>query len=429
MNRRDFIEKVGGISVACTTSGLSLFSGSSIAKSRAKVVIVGGGYGGATVATTLRRLDPTIEITLIEANRFYYSAYMNNLVISGVRSESFIKNGYDNLADAGVNIVIDKVVDIQDRYVRTQSGEKYWFDRCIVSPGIDFSWVEGHGPNSSVTHAYKAGRQAKILHRQLRSMRDGGIVIVSAPRNPFSCPPAPYERVSQIAYYLKKNKPRSKIIILDPKDKFSMYGLYMEGWKMHYGYGSSDSLITWVRGGQGGALEAVHASTNTAVAALDEFRADVLNVIPDQKAGKLAFRTGLVNGHWCPINMTTFESVFRNKVYVIGDAALAKGLPKTAGTASSQAKVCALSVVTSLQEKDLLAPSFSQVCYALITPTDGVSVGTTYGYDSSRKKAQRTSGGLTPSGQYRRNRDRELEAENAIIQYKTIVKNSFLTDI
>ena len=428
-NRRDFL-KVSGGTVGAAAAGFSIYTPSASA-AKARVVVVGGGMGGATAARYIKKADPAIDVTLIEANPTYHSCFMSNFVIAGERKLDYLAHGYAGLAGEGINIVHDTVIAIDDNAVKTRGGKSYGFDRCVVSPGVDFKFAEGHNEelaNTSITHAWKAGKQTQLLHNQLKSMKDGGTVIIGAPRNPFRCPPGPYERTSLIAGYLKKNKPKSKVIVLDPKDKFSKFGLFNEGWKTHYGYGTDNSLITWVKGADGGAIEEVSAKDMTVSAAVEDFEGDVINIIPDQKAGAIAFTAGLTDDSgWCPVNLHTFESTIRKNIHVIGDASQAKGMPKSGYAASSEAKVCAAGIVALLNGHAPGSPAYVNTCYSVISfePKDGISVAAIYKLREDGSKIQKMSGGLTPSGDKRNAANRAREVDYALSWYENITSNTF----
>ena len=253
--------------------------------------------------------------------------------------------------------------------------------------------------------------QTKLLHDQLHSMKNGGTVIVAPPRNPFRCPPGPYERVSQMAHYLKHNKPKSKIIVLDSKDKFSKFGLFTNGWKKHYGYGTENSMIDWIPAYKGGKIEGVDANARVVTAEFDDFKADVINIIPAQKAGKIAFTAGLVNeSGWCPIKGDTFESTIHKNIHVIGDAAVASPLPKSGYAANSEAKVCAAAIVALLNSDKIPDPTFVNTCYSVIAPGNGISVAMVYGYKDGKIIKIKGSGGLTPDETFdAKLRSREVE--------------------
>ncbi len=429
LNRRDFLKVSGG---AATATGLGMYTGSSFAGSKGRVVVVGGGLGGATVAKYIKRGDAAIDVTIIESNKTYYTGFTSNLTLTGMVTMEQLAHTYEGLTAMGIKVVHDTVTEIGDNYVKTAGGGKHDFDRCVVSPGVDFKYVEGHSEeiaNKSVTHAYKSGPQMTLFGNQLKAMKDGGTVVIGAPRNPFRCPPGPYERVSQVAAYLKANKPKSKIILLDPKDKFSKFGLFREAWKIHYGFTPDNdgegSMIHWVKGAAGGAIESIEADSNTAVCSVDEFKADVLNVIPDMKAGNIAHAAGLTDGDWCPVDLQTFESKKRANIYIIGDSSAAKGLPKSGYAASSEAKVCAASIVAAMNGKGAPIPAYTNTCYSVVHPTDAFSVAAVYQLAADKSKVMKVSGGLTPSGDKRNAAHRLREVQYALSWYDNITSDAF----
>ncbi len=398
ITRRRFVQTAGAVTAAGAVGVPHLALGAS-----KKVVVVGGGTGGATAAKYLRMTDPNIDVTLIEANEHYYTCYLSNEVLSGDRSIDSIRFGYTGLAQHGVNVVHDKVtgIDAAARMVMTAGGHSFNYDRCIVAPGIDFKWdaIEGYDANvaETVTHAWKAGSQTATLRKQLEAMKDGGTVVIAAPPNPFRCPPGPYERASQIAMYLQRHKPKSKVLILDPKDKFSKFGLFTGAWKKLYGYGTDNSLITWVKGAEGGKIEGVDAGSMTVAAEVEDVKGDVINIIPPQKAGHIAHVAGLANDSgWCPVDLQTFESTIHPGVHVIGDASIAKGMPKSGYAANSEAKVCAVAVAAMLDGKPAPIPAYVNTCYSIAGENYGFSVAAVYKLAEDKSKIHKVSGGLTP---------------------------------
>ena len=398
--RRSFLQVAGVAAATTTTLGCRAFAIGGAAK---KVVIVGGGIGGCTTAKYLKLMDASLDVTLIEANRDYYTCFMSNEVIAGERSLESIHFGYTGLARHGVKVVHDWVesIDAHKRVVETRDGKRFHYDRCVVSPGIDFRWdtIEGYDAKvaEKIPHAWKAGSQTITLRRQLQAMNDGGIVLIAPPPYPYRCPPGPYERVSLIAAYLKRHKPRSKIIILDPKDRFSKFELFTEGWKRHYGYGTDDAMIEWVSGFEGGSIESVDPATKTVQADVEAFKGDVLNIIPAQKAGRIAFDAGLVDDRgWCPVDGKTFESTVHRNIHVIGDAAAASPLPKAGYAANTEAKVCAAAVVALFNGDTLSRPSWVNTCYSMIYPGEGISVAMVYAYRDGRIVKVEGAGGTTP---------------------------------
>ena len=410
-DRRKFIYAAGAATAAGALGAPELALGAT-----KKVVVVGGGSGGATAAKYLRLADPTIEVTLIEANKAYHTCYMSNEVLGGDRTMSQIRFGYEGLASHGVKVVHDLVTDIDSdkRIVKTASQQNFAYDRCIVAPGIDFRWdtIEGYDEDvaNTIPHAWKAGQQTQTLLNQLRAMEDGGTVIIAAPPNPFRCPPAPYERASQIAHYLKYNKPKSKILILDPKARFSKMDLFLQGWKDLYGYGTDNSMIEWHGAEDAAGVVKVDAGNRSVSTQFDDvFRGDVINVIPAQKAGKIAFNTGLTNkSGWCPVNLQTFESKYRPNIHVVGDSSIAKAMPKSGYAANSEAKVCAGAVAALLNGKMAPVPSYISTCYSIIGPDYGISVAAVYQLARDRSKIARMSGGLTAVDASAETRRREV---------------------
>lgn len=395
-SRRDFLK------IAGATGAVSAFAVSGCAMGPSgtgpRVVVVGGGFGGSTAARYIKKFGPDFRVTLIEPGRNYVTCPFSNAYLGGIVDLNTITHGYGGLAKAGVHVVHDLVtgLDGANKTITLSSGKTVEYDRLIVSPGIDFKWDLGYDEAASLLapHAYKAGSQTVLLKKQLEAMDDGGTVIIAPPGNPFRCPPGPYERASMIAYYLKHHKPRSKVLILDRKDKFSKQGAFMEGWKRRYG-----SLIEWVPAKDVGNITSVDAGARTISTEMDTHKAGVLNFIPNQKAGKVAHVMGLTNGgDWCPVDQITFESSVVPGVHVIGDAAVVKGMPKSGNAANSQAKVCAWAVVQLLSGASEVEPAVtSNTCYSLVSDDYGIHVsviwkGTPEGYE-------KTSGGVAPANQ------------------------------
>ncbi|MBL3600136.1 MAG: FCSD flavin-binding domain-containing protein [gamma proteobacterium endosymbiont of Lamellibrachia anaximandri] len=413
ITRRSFVKGAG----AATAVGMIGTPFIALGASK-KVVVVGGGTGGATAAKYLKLADPTIDVTLIEANKHYYTCYLSNEVLSGDRTIDSIKFGYSGMGKHGVTIVHDIVtgIDAGKRVVKTKGGKSFNYDRCIVAPGVDFKWetIEGYDANvaESIPHAWKAGSQTVTLRKQLLAMKDGGTVCITAPPNPFRCPPGPYERASQIAHYFKQHKPKSKIIILDPKPKFSKMGLFVQGWKDLYGYGTDNSMIEWhgtPKGSDDNVISEIDAKSRTVTTGFNEVKADVLNVIPAQKAGKIAFAAGLTKGDWCPIDLHTFESTIHKNIHVIGDAAIAKGMPKSGYAANSEAKVCAAAIAAMLNGQEFGTPAYVNTCYSIIGTDYGISVAAVYRLAKDGSKITKVSGGLTPKDASSEMRAREVQ--------------------
>ncbi len=396
ITRRQFLKLAGG-ATAAGMIGAPFIAGAAGGK---RVVVVGGGAGGATAARYLRMSDPSISVTLIEANPNYHTCFMSNEVLSGERKLDSIKFNYEGLKKRGVNVVQDTVtaIDATARKVMTASGKTFEYDRAIVSPGIDFKYeaIQGYSADvaETIPHSWKAGPQTALLRKQLEGMKDGGVFVLVAPANPFRCPPGPYERASQVASYFKRHKPKSKILILDAKDTFSKQGLFQAGWEKLY-----PGMIEWVAAAKGGVVTGVDAKGMTVDAALDKHKGDVINLIPPQKAGKIAFDAGLANDKgWCPVNVQTFESSIHKGIHVIGDAAIATEMPKSGYAANSQAKVAAQAVIDLLNGKEPGTPSYINTCYSILGKDYAISVANVYALNKAENKIApvKDSGGVTP---------------------------------
>lgn len=399
ITRRGFIQTAG----AATAAGMVGVPYIAMGASK-KVVVVGGGTAGATAAKYIRMADANVEVTLIEANKHYHTCYLSNEVLSGERTMDSIKFGYAGLEGHGVKVVHDKVTGINAtaRVVKTEGGATFNYDRCVVAPGISFNWdaIEGYDADvaEKIPHAWKAGPQTATLRKQLEDMKDGGTVVIAAPPNPFRCPPGPYERASQIAMYLKEHKPKSKVIIMDLKPKFSKMGLFTGAWKKLYGYGTDNAMIEWHGEQEEAGIVSVNAANNSMTSAFgDEVKADVLNVIPPQKAGTVAMAAGLTNDKgWCPVDLATFESTQHANIHVIGDASVATGMPKSGYAGNSQAKVCAAAVVALLNGQEPGTPSYVSTCYSIAGKDYGFSVAAVYRLAEDGSKITAVSSGLTP---------------------------------
>ena len=422
MNRRDFVRAAG----AATAVGLIGIPHLALGAAN-KVVVVGGGTGGATVAKYIKRLDPSIEVTVVEPNPVYYTCYFSNEVLSGERTLDSLRVAYDGLKALGITMVQDSAesIDAAKKVVKTGGGKELPYDRCVVAPGVEllFEKIEGHSEASAatLTHAWKAGEQTKILRGQLEAMADGGTVVITSPPNPYRCPPGPYERASQIAIYLKAHKPKSKIIILDSKSQFSKQGLFTQAWEKFF-----PGMIEW-RPGPDAAVVKVNAKGMTAETSFgDEIKADVINVIPPQRAGKIAQAAGLADDQgWCPVDAKTFESSLAKGIHVIGDACIAGAMPKSAYSANSQAKVCAGAVVALLSGKEVGVPSYVNTCYSIAGPEWGISVAGVYKVAADGKIAEVPgAGGLTPMDAPDWAHKREVAYAHS--WYKNIIQDSFM---
>ncbi|MEE9493526.1 MAG: FCSD flavin-binding domain-containing protein [Gammaproteobacteria bacterium] len=407
INRRSFIKIAGG----ATAVGAIGFPVIAAAGGKKQVVIVGGGTAGATAAKYIRRADASVEVTLIEPNKHYYTCYLSNEVLGGNRELDSLKFGYDGLRKHGVTVVHDLVtaIDAKGRKVTTKGGKSFSYDRCIVAPGISFrDDIEGYDAAAAekFPHAWKAGPQTALLRKQLEAMPDGGTVVIAPPPNPFRCPPGPYERACQIAHYLKNHKPKSKILILDKKDKFSKMGLFTQAWERHY-----PGMIEWKKAADtGGGIMRVDAKAGTVSTDFDDMKVAVANIIPAQKAGTIAETAGLTNDTgWCPVTGKTFESTIHKGIHVIGDAAIQKPLPKSGYAANSEAKVVAAAVVDLVNGREPGTPSWVNTCYSVVAPDDGISVAMVYNLVDGKVAKVKGSGGLTPMDSSPADRKREVQ--------------------
>jgi len=358
----------------------SLLTRPALAQATPRVVIIGGGFAGASAARALRQIAPNIAVTLVEANGTFTACPFSNLVIAGLRDLSAQEFGYSRISAAGIEVVIAKAlgIDAAGRRVTLDQDRTLRYDRLVLAPGIDIRWdaLPGYGESAAekMPHAWKAGAQTALLRRQLEAMEDGGTVIMSAPDNPFRCPPGPYERASLIAHYLKTRKPKSKLLVLDAKDAFSKQRLFQSAWKELY-----PNHLEWVSLSQGGKVTAVDAAGMVLTTDFDKHKAAVANVIPPQKAGRIAEIAGVADRTgWCPIDPATFESRLVPGIHLVGDAIIAGGMPKSAFSANAQAKVCAQAVADLLAERTPAEPRLINTCYSLVAPDYGISVAGVY---------------------------------------------------
>ena len=346
------------------------------AQARSRVVVIGGGIGGATVARYLAANGRTIDVTLIEPKTRYATCFLSNLYLAGLRSFESLTHGYDALeTHYGISVVheIADSIDPIGKRVRLESGATLPYDRLVVSPGIafDFAAIEGYDEAASATmpHAWNAGPQTKLLRAQLEAMDDGGTFVIAAPPNPFRCPPGPYERASLAAYYFKQYKPRCKVLILDAKDSFFEQDLFQDGWNRHY-----PGMIEWLPAQFTGGLTSVDIKGGVVKTASEAFKASVANIIPPQRAGALAHKAGLADASgWCPVDPHSFESTLLPGIHVVGDAANAGDMPKSAFCANSQAKTCASAILAALTGSERSGPHLFNTCFTYLSGDDAVS--------------------------------------------------------
>ena len=390
MKRRQFIQTsaLGSVAGVMGLSGCATPGGGS----GPKVVVVGGGYGGATAAKYVRMWsDYGIQVTLVEPNAAFVSCPISNLVIGGSKTMADITTPYDNLTRRhGVQVVQDSVsaIDPSARKVRLASGGELSYDRLILSPGIDIMsdtlpGLTKPGAQDKVLHAWKAGPQTLALRRQLESMRDGGVYAITIPMAPYRCPPGPYERACQVAHYFSKAKPKSKVLILDENDDVTSKGpLFKKAWAERY-----KGIIEYRPKHK---VMDVDAATNTLKFEFnDDLKADVLNVLPMMRAGAIAVNTGLAtaNKRWCEVDFLTHESKAAANIHVLGDAIqIAPLMPKSGHMANQHGKTCAAAVVALLTGQAVNPmPIYNNTCYSFVSDEDVVHVASVHRYDADKK--------------------------------------------
>ena len=394
MDRRSFLGTSTAAAVVFTAPAV-LADG----HGKPRVVVVGGGAGGATAARYIAKDSKgAIDVTLIEPTRMYYTCFFSNLYLGGFKEIEDIGHSYGGLAANGVNVVHDWAVGV-DRDTKTVTlagGGSLKYDKLILSPGIDFVDMSVPGwdvsTQNTMPHAYKAGSQTELLKAQLMAMPEGGTFAMVAPPNPYRCPPGPYERISMVAHYLKKNNPTAKIIVADPKPKFSKMGLFQEGWANHY-----EGMIDWIGEDFGGGNVSVDTAAMTLTIDGEETNVDVCNVIPAMKAGRIADIAGVTDGNWAPVNAADMSSKADPDIHVLGDASQQGDMPKSGFSANSQAKVCANAVRGALTGSKVFPAKFSNTCWSLIETNDGVKVGATY--EATPEKIAKVDGFISQTGE------------------------------
>jgi NADPH-dependent 2,4-dienoyl-CoA reductase/sulfur reductase-like enzyme len=420
-SRRHFL-KLG----VAATAGAAIFPAPSFGQgTNPRVVVVGGGFAGASCARALRTLAPRVAVTLVEPAPTFTACPFSNAVIGGLREIAAQQFTYERVAADGITIARTAAtgVDASARSVALADGGRLGYDRLVLAPGIDIRWGSLPGYDEAAAaqmpHAWKAGEQTVLLRRQLEAMPDGGLVVISAPANPFRCPPGPYERASLIANYLKAKKPRAKLLVLDAKDAFSKQKLFQQAWAELY-----PGRLEWVPLSKGGNVTSVEPATRTFVTDFGRHQAAVANVIPPQKAGHIAEVAGVADkSGWCPIDPVTFESRLVPGVHVIGDAAIAGAMPKSAFAANAQAKTCAAAVAELLAGSSPAAPKLINTCYSLVAPDYGISVAGVYAPSNGQLAEVPGSGGVSPAEAPRA--VRSVEAVLAEAWFRTITGEVF----
>ena len=391
MDRRQFI-RAGSAASAASVLGLAAGCASTGAGAGGQVVVIGGGYGGATAAKYIRMWsEGRVQVTLVEPNDSFISCPISNLVLGGSKQMADITTSYDNLGKRhGVKIIKDRAVaiDADKRQVRLAGGGTLAYDRLVVSPGVDFMWdslpgLKKPGAQDKVLHAWKAGPQTVALRKQLEAMPDGGVYALSIPLAPYRCPPGPYERACQVAHYFSKAKPKSKVLILDANDDVTSKGpLFKKAWADRY-----KGIIEYR---PKHALTDVDAATGTLKFEFnDDIKAQVLNVIPPMRAGDVAHNAGLTtaNKRWCDVDWLTMESKAAKNVHILGDALqIAPAMPKSGHMANQHGKVAAAAIVALLSGRQPNAlPIYNNTCYSFVSDTDVVHVASVHAYDAEKK--------------------------------------------
>ena len=386
LTRREFVNTVGiglaGLAVTGIAGCAATLKGDLAPKTGRRVVVVGGGWAGATAAKYVRLGDPSIEVILLEPNRQFISCPFSNLVLVGAWSLERLTFGYEGLTRHGVRILHEAATAVEPDRKRVRIGEGYLqYDRLIIAPGIDFQWEQIEGlpeAKETILHAWKAGPQTVALARQLQSMPDGGVFVLTVPPVPYRCPPGPYERASLVAWYLKTHKPHSKLIVLDANNGIvSKAGLFQQAWRDYPNleYRPTSRIVK---------LDAKSRSVTTAIG--DEVKYDVLNLIPQERAGAIAVQADLVDpdGRWCEVNHVTFESVRQRDVHVVGDATMGLPVPKSGTVANSMGKICAIAAVHLLNGKEPPAIPPLNVCYSWVNDREAIAVINAYRIQGGR---------------------------------------------
>jgi NADPH-dependent 2,4-dienoyl-CoA reductase/sulfur reductase-like enzyme len=384
------------------------------ARAQGRVVVIGGGVGGATAARWLATMMPAADVTLVEPNQRYVTCFFSNHYLAGLRPFDSIAHDYAALERGGrIRFVHDlaQAIDPVAKTVRLARGATLPYDRAVLATGITLRdrAIEGYDADAMqlMPHAWTDGSQIELLGRQLGAMDDGGVFVIAVPPEPYRCPPAPYERASLVASYFRRHKPRSKILLLDAKDSFTGQDLFEDGWRRHY-----PGMIEWLPGQFSGTVTAVDGKSLSLVTTGETFRASVANVIPPQMAGPLAQRTGLADrSGWCPVDPITFESVLQPGIHLVGDAILGGDMPKSAVSAHSQAKACAAAIAAALSGTVQPAPPLVNTCYSFLAPDDAWTSAIGFRPVAGTIKATRTvASKVADTGETRRRTAAEAEA-------------------
>ena len=456
INRREFL-KLTAAAGSFPVLGFPSLARAGAAKAR--VVVVGGGYAGATAAKYVKLADANIDVTLIEPNKIYTSCPLSNEAMVGHRDIKTLQVGYEGLKKRGINVVHDLVtgVDRTKKTVTTKGSKTFTYDALVMSPGIDFQFTGIDGYNESlineIPHAWKAGEQTLLLKKQLEAMPDGGRFVIVVPKGPFRCPPGPYERASLVANYFRHHgKTKSKVIIMDANDSHSKKGLFNQAWAKMYGWEKeglgTNGMIEWVKGAEGGGVNKLDPKTKTVSSDFVDVKADVLNIIPPHKAGRIAADTGLTGADgnnfekgWCKVEPMTMASAADPDIYVVGDSCVAGemplygnpnaafDMPKSAHIAMTQAKVAAAAIVAKINGQPVPQPYYANTCYSVVGDDYGISVAHLYRVEGGTFKYIKEGSGVSmmtmPDKSPVPASYRKLEAEYAVGWLRNVMADAF----
>jgi sulfide dehydrogenase [flavocytochrome c] flavoprotein chain len=411
VNRRDFLKAAGAAASSFSIGGCASIGA---AGGKHNVVVIGGGFGGATAARYLKRWGgANVNVTLVERDREFISCPLSNLVVGGSKTLADITRSYSSLEQERVRVLHDEAVaiDPEKREVKLAGGQVLRYERLVLSPGVEFLWDElpalaDAAAREQILHAWKAGAQTVALRKQLEAMPDGGVYAISIPLAPYRCPPGPYERACQVAHYFKQAKPKSKVLVLDANDKIvSKPALFDQAFKQMYGgiieYRPNSKLLD------------VDVATRTAKLEFDDVKADVLNVVPPQRAADIAKNAGLIttNNKWCEVDWLTMESKVRPRIHVLGDAALAApAMPKSGHMANQHGKIAAAAIIELLNgHAPSAAPVAVNTCYSFVDDKKVIHVSSVHQYNAEKKTLEtvKDAGGVSKEAS-------ELEGEYAL---------------
>lgn len=390
-NRRQFLTSASALAAASFPLPALAQAGGG------RVVVIGGGFAGTAFARAIKRIDPRFTVTLVEASPTYSACPFSNAVIAGLRDFESQQFNYEKVSkdQMVVSFAPATAIDAQARVVTQSNGARLLYDRLVLAPGIDLRWdaLPGYGENAAarMPHAWRAGEQTMLLRRQLEAMEDGGLVVIAAPADPYCAPAAPYERASLIAHYLKTKKPKSKLLLLDAKDSFAKQELFQNAWRALY-----PDIIEWVPLSRGGKVTSVEPASMLLHTGAAKHKAAVANVIPPQRAGRIADRAGVCDPNgWCPVDPVTFESRLRPNIHVIGDAAITGALPKSAFAANGQAKACAAAVARLLGGGTPPESKLIDASYSLVAPDYAIARASVYQPSNGEWTEVEGSGGMS----------------------------------